>query len=102
MQNMPPRNNNNNKGSNNPWPRKNPPNDQRPSTLPESANMVDEPISFCRPCESFHEESTSAFARRILEEGANQQVNNAGQDAPKESRCANMISSSFPINNFSE
>lgn len=101
-QNVSPWNNNNNRGSNNLWPRKNPPNDWRPSTPLESANMVDEPIPFCRPCESFHEESTCAFARRILEEGANQQVNNAGHDASKESRCADMISSSFTINNFSE
>jgi len=46
--------------------------------------VVDEPIPFCRPYDNFHEESSCAFARRILE-GTNQQVNNARQDAPKES-----------------
>lgn len=82
MQNMPPRNNNSNRGNNNPWPGRNLPSAQIPPTPLNSSNMVDEPIPFCRSCESFHEESACAFARKILEEGANQQVNNARQDAP--------------------
>jgi len=79
-----PRNNNNNVGNNNPWLRKNPSNDQRPPTLLESANMAEEPIPFYRPCDKFHEESTSSFARIILKVGTNQQVNNVGKYAPKE------------------
>lgn len=102
MQNMQPRYNNNNRGNTNQWPKRNPLNDQRPPTPLESANMVDEPIPFCRPCESFYEESACAFARNILGEGKNQQINNVNQDASQESRCADMISSSFAINNFSD
>jgi len=60
MHSMLPRNNNNN---NNPWPRRNPPNDQRPPTPLESANVIDEPVPFCKPCKSFHEESACALAR---------------------------------------
>ena len=76
MQNVPPRNNNDNKSNNNnPWPRRNPLSDQRPPTPLESTNMIDDLIPFCRPCKSFHEERTCAFARRILEESRNQQDN---------------------------
>ena len=62
VQNIQPRNNNNNKENNNPWPKTNPPNDQRPPTPLEFANVVDQHIPFCRPCESFHEESVCAIA----------------------------------------
>lgn len=68
IQNMLPMNNNSTRGNHNPWQRRNPPSDQRPPTRLEPANVVDEPIPFCRPCESFHEESTCAFVKRILEE----------------------------------
>lgn len=68
-QSMPPRNNNNNRGNNNnQWPKRNSANYQRPPTLLESANVVDESVPFYRPCDSFHEETTRSLARRILEE----------------------------------
>lgn len=70
MQNIPPRNNSNNRGNNNnQWPRRNPPNDQRPPTPLESANMIDEHVHFCRTCESFHEESPCAFVGKNTEKG---------------------------------
>lgn len=103
MQSMPPGNNNNNSGNNNnQWPKRNSSNDQRHPTPLESANIVDESIPFCRPCDSLHKESTCAFARRILEESKYQQTNNASQGESSESQCANIISSAFAINSFNE
>lgn len=98
VQNVQPRNNNNNRGNNNPQPRRNSPNDQRPPIPLESANVVDQPIPFSRPCESFHEESSCVVARKILDEATKEPINNVSQ----EGHCTYMISSSFTINNFSD
>ena len=103
MQSMWLRNNNNNRGNNNnQWPRRSPPSDQRPPSPLESVNMINEYVPFCRPCESFHEYSTYAFAKKILEESRNQQNNNTSQDESNESRCTDMISSAFAINTFNK
>jgi len=73
-QTMQPRhNNNNNRGNNNPWPRRNPPNDQRPPTPLEYANVVNQHVPFCIPCEIFHEESACDISRKILDEATNEQ-----------------------------
>jgi hypothetical protein len=41
------------------WPKRPPPQDQRPPNPFESTNLVDhQAIPYCRPCGQFHEEST--------------------------------------------
>lgn len=79
-QNIQPKNNNDNRGNNNPWPRRKPPSDQRPPTPLEAANVADHPIPFFRPCANFHEESACAIARKNLDEGTNEHINNVIQN----------------------
>lgn len=104
-QNIQPRNNNN-RGNNNTWPKKNPLNEQRPPNPLESTNIVEQPMPFCRPCESFHEESSCAFAKRIIDEGTSEQINIISQEFDSSSEgedcCTEIIPSSFTINNFSD
>jgi hypothetical protein len=68
------------------WPKKPPPQDQRPPNPFESTNWVDhQAIHYCRPCEQFHDESTcQVFLHLYGEEGPygseNEQVNMFGHE----------------------
>ena len=38
-------------------------------TIVDSANMVEEVIPWCRPCDQFHQESTFYIANQVIEHG---------------------------------
>jgi hypothetical protein len=71
---------------NNQWPKKSPPQDQRPPNPLESTNWVDrQAIHYCRPCEQFHDESTCQVFLQIYDEegpygSSNEQVNMFGHE----------------------
>ena len=50
----------------------------------DSANMVEEVIPWCRPCEEFHQESTCYVANQVMEHGlpevSNQETNTSEPD----------------------
>jgi hypothetical protein len=51
------------------WPKRPPPQDQRPPNPFESTNLVDhQAIPYCRPCGQFHEESTCQVFLHICDE----------------------------------
>jgi hypothetical protein len=51
------------------WPKKSPPQDQRPPNPFESTNWVDhQAIHYCRPCEQFHDESTCQVFLHLYDE----------------------------------
>jgi hypothetical protein len=68
------------------WPKKFPPQDQRPPNPFESTNLVDhQAIHYCRPCEQFHDESTCQVFLQLYDETRpygylNKQVNMFGHD----------------------
>jgi hypothetical protein len=68
------------------WPKKNPPQDQRPPNPFESTNLVDhQAIPYCRPCGQFHEESTCQVFLHLCDEmgsyrAENEQVNMFGHE----------------------
>jgi hypothetical protein len=72
--------------SNDKWPKRPPPQDQRPPNPFESTNLVDhQVIPYCRPCGQFHEESTCQIFLQICHEGEssrskNEQVNMFGHE----------------------
>jgi hypothetical protein len=52
------------------WPKRPPPQEQRPPNPFESTNLVDhQVIPYCRPCGQFHEESTCQVFLQICNEG---------------------------------
>ena len=51
------------------WVQKKAPREKRPPNQLDSTNMVEEVISYCRPYEALHKESTYYMVRQILEHG---------------------------------
>jgi hypothetical protein len=72
--------------SNDKWPKRPPPQDQRPSNPFESTNLVDhQAIPYCRPYGQFHEESTCQVFLQVCNEMGpyrteNEQVNMSGHE----------------------
>jgi hypothetical protein len=68
------------------WPKRPPPQDQRPPNPFESTNLVDhQVIPYCRPCGLFHEESTCQVFLQVCNEMGpyrpeNEQVNMFGHE----------------------
>jgi hypothetical protein len=68
------------------WPKRPPPQDQRPPNPFESTNLVDhQAIPYCRPCGQFHEESTCQVFLQVCSEMGpyrpeNEQVNMCGHE----------------------
>jgi hypothetical protein len=68
------------------WPKRTPPQDQRPPNPFESTNLVDhQAIPYCRPCGQFHEESTCQVFLHLCDEMGpyreeNEQVNMFGHE----------------------
>jgi hypothetical protein len=68
------------------WPKKSPPQDQRPPNPLESTNWVDhQAIHYCRTCEQFHDESTCQVFLHLYDEArpygsSNEQVNMFGHE----------------------
>jgi hypothetical protein len=68
------------------WPKKSPPQDERPPNPFESTNWVDhQAIHYCRPCEQFHDESTCQVFLHLYDETrpygySNEQVNMLGHE----------------------
>ena len=68
-----------------------------PSQL-DLANMVEEVIPWCRPCDQFHQESTCYIANQVIEHGMPREVSNQ-ETTSSESDHVYMVGQTYPLSN---
>ena len=67
-----------------------------PSQL-DLANMVEEVLQWCRPCEQFHQESTCYVANQVMEHGIPEV--NSQETMSSESDHVYMVGQTYPLSN---